>query len=162
MRKHKIAQLGSHLFARGALSTLTSLEFEDVAFDEASMISLMDGFRQSGHEGRTLKRISFERRTTSGERGLRPFPRAIGWSFPPKVSLALIAGLRDGLNLQELLAVHGRMLFRQVAELAEVMTGGAPCARTLRKVVMSGRYEPSDLEALRAVLPHATVYLENA
>lgn len=76
-------------------------------------------------------------------------------------SRAFIAGLRDGLfpNLQELLALKGRILIKDVIELAEVLRVHALCARTLGKVVISGgqHHGPVDIRPLQAVLPHATV-----
>ncbi len=86
-----------------------------------------------------------------------------GWSLVAKeVSLALIAGLRDGLfpNLEELLTPGGMLLIGEVAELVEMVRGGAPCARTLKKLVMSKHFlQPVDIEPLQAVPPHATVAL---
>ena len=73
-----------------------------------------------------------------------------------EASLALIAGLRDGLfpNLQELSTRGGGSLAEEVPELVEVFRGGAPCARTLR--TLEGHF-PVDIDALQAVLPLAMV-----
>ena len=78
-------------------------------------------------------------------------------------SLALIEGLEDGLfpNLEELLTPGGAVLVVEIEELVEVLEEGAPCAQTLRTVVLSEEFlEPADIEGLQAVLPLATVSLE--
>lgn len=108
----------------------------------------------SGHEGRTLKTLDF------GECNVeRRSDGAYCWTGVKETSLALVAALRDGLfpNLEELSTPSGA-LFEEVPELAEVMRRGAPCARTLVKVVISGLLRVN-LDALRAALPRATVLL---
>ena len=43
------AQLGSHLLARGALATITTLDFDGIYIEGAVMTNLMNGFERSGH-----------------------------------------------------------------------------------------------------------------
>lgn len=77
-------------------------------------------------------------------------------------SVALITGLRDSIfpNLQHLWAPYGALLVLEVPQLVEVLKGGAPCARTLRTVVLSNRFlGPPDIQSLQAVLPQALVVL---
>jgi hypothetical protein len=58
--QENIEQLGSRLFARGALASITTLKFAEVEFDKESMLDVMDGFRRSGHAGGTLQTLVFE------------------------------------------------------------------------------------------------------
>jgi len=85
-------------------------------------------------------------------------PRMISRS---DATLALIAGLGAGIspNLQELLVYNGPLMAREVPELVKVLRAGAPCARTLRIVVIS-QLRPVDMAALQAVLPQAKVTRE--
>ncbi len=148
-------QLGSHLFARGTLAAITTLGFSEIYFEGEGMTSLMIGLKQSGHYGRTIRKLGFKRCTTAYN-GNEPILDDV-----EEVSLALIAGLGAGIfpNLQELLIYSGPLMVREVPELVKVLKGGAPCARTLRTVVLSGclEWEPIDVAALQAVLPEATV-----
>lgn len=56
------------------------------------------------------------------------------------------------LNLEEL-------LIQGIPELVEVMKGGAPCAWTLRNIVLSKRCAKVDIEALQVALSQAMVTL---
>ncbi len=151
-----LAQLGSHLFARGALSTITTLEFDGTYFEGAVMTNLMNGLERSGHNVRTIRRLKFTRCTTSYDD-----KDELILDDVEEVFLTLIAGLGAGIfsNLQELLVQVSPLMAREVPELVKVLRGGAPCARTLRTVVLSGCLEwgPIDLAALQAALPQATV-----
>lgn len=139
-------QLGRDLFARGALANITTLKLSNANFCVGNMAALMDGFR---HNGGKLKRLIVED-------CLLGYPASA-----KKKSLALIAGLRDGVfpNLEELLMPRTDFLVKEVAQLVKVLKRGAPCARTLRTVVLSRSCDPADKEALQAILPHATVTL---
>lgn len=112
----------------------------------------MNGFRQSGHQGCKLKKLILD---ICNYRAL---------VNPPKdASLALIAGLRDGIfpNLEELLTPHGGWLTSEVAELVEVLRGGAPCARTLRTVILGAERGSVDLTALQTALPQPWIGFES-
>jgi len=106
--------------------------------------------------GCTIRRLEFTRCTTSYDDDDELIPHDV-----EEVSLALIAGLGAGIfpNLQEVLMHGGPLMAREVPELAKVLRGGAPRAQTLRTVVLSGCLElgPTDLAALQAALPPATV-----
>lgn len=144
-----LAQLGSHLFALGGLASITRLEFVKVDFDKHSMTDLVDGFRQSGHAGGTLQTLMFQYAMWDMRRARLPW-------------MHMIADLGAGIlpNLQELLMPSGGLLDEQVPELVEVLGRVAPCARTLRTVVLSEQFlEPADIEPLEAILLHATVTL---
>ena len=84
-----------------------------------------------------------------------------GLEAPKEGVIPLIAGLRDGLfpNLEEFVMPRGELMVGQVAQLAKVLREGAPCARTLRTVVLSKECEPADIEVLQAALPNTTVVL---
>jgi hypothetical protein len=120
----------------------------------------MGGFRQSTHKGSTLTKLVFYNCNFDLDEDDEPILDDDGQASG--ASLALIAGLGDGLfpNLQELSASHSPLLVGKVAELVEVLRGGAPCARTLRTIVISGKFGVVAIEALQAVLPQATVILE--
>lgn len=45
---HAIGQLGSHLFARGALANIITLKFSSVNFNQQRMADLVDGFDRAG------------------------------------------------------------------------------------------------------------------
>lgn len=120
----------------------------------------MDGFRQSGHEGRALKKLIFSEDEDEGLRRYGYFNKYM--SDARKASLALIAGLRDGLfpNLEELLTPGVMLLVQEVAELVELVRKGAPCAGTLKRIVMSKHVLPDlNIAPLQAILPQATVVL---
>jgi len=88
--------------------------------------------------------------------------RRMFMSMARKASRALIACLWDGLfpNLKELLTPGGMLLVGGVAELVEMVRGGAPCARAVKEIVKSKHFlKPIDIEPLQAVLPHTTVVL---
>jgi hypothetical protein len=168
--EEKLEQLGPHLFGREALANITTLRFQNVSFDIESMSGLMDGFRQSGHEGSTLKKLVFdwcnspfcEEEDEAEWHFDDEAERSMYLSKARDVSLPLIAGLRDGLfsNLEELSTSGGALLVGEVAELVEMVRGGVPCAQTLKKMVMSKHFlQPVDIEPLQAVLPHAMVTL---
>lgn len=161
-------QLGPDLFGRGALATLATLQFHNLDFDNEGMSGLMDGFRQSRHEGRTLKKLVFDwchiPFAEDDYEDMWQFDgeveRSMYLSDARKASLALIAGLRDGLfpNLEELLTPGVMFLVQEAAELVELVRGGAPCARTLKRIVMSKEFlARRSIKPLQAVLPHATV-----
>lgn len=151
VRGGTIRHLGSRLFARGALARISTLKFRSVKFDEDSLTDLINGFRQSGHSGSALQTLIFEKCKVG------PF-----YTITTAASLALIAGLGNGIfpNIRQLLMPSGGPLRGQVAELVEVVRVGAPCARTLRTVVMSKHYLcPADIEPLQAALSQASVTL---
>ena len=131
---------------------ITTLFFPSVSFTKQSMAALMDEFRQSGHEGRKLKSLLFINCSEDDESAI----------LPAKVSFPLIEDLRDGLfhNLEELHTPCMGMSVGIVAEMLEMVRGGAPCARTLRSVTLGEKGRPSDLEALQALLPQATVIIK--
>lgn len=139
MKADTIAWLGSRLFARGARAHITSLQFDGTHFEEWSMTTLMDGFRQSGHKGRALGKLTFLHCNVDAGDTFDSVPTH-------EASLALIAGLQDGLfpTLQELSWRAGALLVQEVPELVEVLNGGAPCARTLTDVDISWRFGPSE------------------
>ena len=105
-----LARLGSHLFARSALANITSLELSEIYFEGEDMKNLMNGLEQSGHNGRTIKRLEFARCTTSYDED------ELILDYVEDVSLALIAGLRARIfpELQELLVYGGALLVREV------------------------------------------------
>lgn len=153
-----LAELGSHLFARGALASITTLNISNTDFDEESMTGLVNGFRQSGHAGSTLQTLMFAACNVGYEKD-----EAIVDGAAKGSSLALIAGLRDTIvpNLKNLWVPYGALLVLEVPELVDVLKGRAPCARTLRTVVLSERFlRPADLETLQAGLQQATVTLD--
>jgi hypothetical protein len=152
LEEDTVEQLASELFARGALANITTLIFSSVDFTKHSMGALMDGFRQSGHQGRKLKNLRFVNCSEDDESAIPP----------AKVSFPLIEGLRDGLFpiLEELYTPCRGLLVGIVAEMLEMVRGGAPCGRMLKSVTLGEKGRPSDLEALQALLAQATVVIE--
>ena len=144
LEEDTIELLGSDLFARGALANITTLTFTSVDFTKQSMAALIDGYRKSGHEGRHLKRLLFFDGCSVNDESV---------TLPAKASFPLIDGLRDGLpNLKELWMLGGKLVVQEVAEMVEMVRGGAPCARTLRTVALSKKCEPADIEVLQAMV----------
>lgn len=115
VRNDIIAQLGSRLFARGALAAISTLKFWEVTFDKQSMTDLMNGFRRSGHAGGALQTLIFDNCNAG------PFSTINAGT--KGASLALIAGLSDGTfpNLQELLTPRGALLVREMTKLVKVL-----------------------------------------
>lgn len=111
-----IARLGQ-LFARGALATIKTLEFDGMSFKGEDMTNLMSGFEQSGHQGYTIRKLVFKP-CTMAYNGNEPVLDHV-----EEASLALIAGLRAGIfpNLQELLIYDDLLMVREVPELVEEM-----------------------------------------
>lgn len=148
-----LAQLGSHLFAWGAL------KFTQVGFDEEGMADLINGFRRSGHAGGILQTLMFAECNLGYDNEWKDTIN----SDAKGASLALIAGLRDRIfpNLEYLWAPYGALLVLEVPKLVKMLSRGAPCARTLRTVVLSERFlGPANIEPLQAAIPQATVTLE--
>jgi hypothetical protein len=137
-------------FCPGGLASITRLEFVEVDFVKHSMTDLVDGFRQSGHAGGTLQTLMFAVWNVEYEKGeitVDAYDCRSGGRHFPESSRASDAFWR---TVGRASAGAGR----------GVGTRGAPCARTLRTVVLSEQFlEPADIEPLQAVLLHATVTL---
>ena len=88
-----LAQLGSHLFARGALATITTIGFVGIYFRGAVMTDLMNGYERSGHNGRAIRRLIFADCTTVYDENDKLIVDDV-----VDVSLALIAGLGAGVS----------------------------------------------------------------
>ena len=117
----------SHLFARGALASIKTLEFSGVHFEGEDMTDLMNALERSGPNGRTIRRLIFADCTTAYDENDELIVDDV-----EDVSLALIAGLGAGIfpNLQELLMDGGPLMVREVPELVKVLRGGAPRTQT--------------------------------